>query len=196
MLLLAVIGVGIAKGHLTERGKKLLESAEVVYGSKKAIELVREYIRGEAVILKKFSEDVYREIEEAGKKKNVAVLSTGDPMVSGLGLKLKADVIESGISSVLVALSRIGVDLCDVVVVDCHARKYEECIKELKKVLNIRPAIVLVSRGFETEKLAEELDADVLILENLCSENERIRKGGVVETSDTVLYVKRGRPVK
>jgi len=186
--MLAVVGVGIARGHLTERGKKLIEEADVVYGSKKAIDLVRDVIKGEAVVLRRFDEEVYREIEKAGREKNVVVLSTGDPMVSGLGLKLRVDVIESGISSVLVALARLGKDLCDVVVVDCHARDFEECLEELERVLEIRPALVLVTKGFDVSELRRRLKVRVIVLENLCGD-EKVGEVNHIESNDAILYV-------
>ncbi len=186
--MLAVVGVGIARGHLTERGKKLIEEADVVYGSKKAIDLVRDVIKGEVVVLRRFDEEVYREIEKAGREKNVVVLSTGDPMVSGLGLRLRADVIESGISSVLVALARLGKDLCDVVVVDCHASDFEECLEELERVLEIRPALVLVTRGFDVSELRRRLKVRVIVLENLCGD-EKVGEANCVKSNDAILYV-------
>jgi len=91
------------------------------------------------------------------------VLSTGDPMVSGLGTKFKADTVEPGVSSVLVALSRIGKDLCDVVVVKCHAK---ECLNEILKFLTFRPVLALVTRSFDFRELSKKLKE-----ENVRSDN-------------------------
>ncbi len=183
--MLAVVGVGIARGHLTERGRKLLESAEVVYGSKKALNLVKDFVKCETVVMTDFSREVYLTIEEEAKNRNVVVLSTGDPMVSGLGKKLNADIVEPGISSVAVALSRLRLDLCEVIVVNCHAR---DCIEEIVKAVQFRPVIALVTKGFSL-KLK---DASITVLENLCRENERIYEVGSefsVRESDTILLI-------
>ncbi len=178
--MLAVVGVGIARGHLTERGKKLIETADVVYGSRKALSLVDEIAGSKSVIIESFSRKTYEEIEEEAKNRNVVVLSTGDPMVSGMGTKLNADVVEPGISSVLVALSRLRTDLCDVVVVKCHAR---DCLSEIIRFLDFRPVLSLITRDFDFKELSGEIskklkkfgngEVRAVVLEELCG-NERI----------------------
>ncbi len=181
--MLSVVGVGIAEGHITERGRKIIEEADVVYGSKKAIKIAK--VNGK--IIEKFCRETYSKIEDEAKSKNVVVLSTGDPMVSGLGLKLKADIIENGISSVLVALSRLRLNLCEVIVVDCHNK---DCLSEIKKALELRPVLVLTSKGFKLE-----IDGvKITVLENLFSNNEKIYNVSgkfVVECNDTILLVQK-----
>jgi cobalt-precorrin-7 (C5)-methyltransferase len=167
-----VVGVGPAKGYLTERAIEIIREAEAVYGSKRAIEIAEEYVRGEKVILKSFGEDVYSEIERDGRK--VVVLSTGDPMVCGLGTKMakttKVDV-EPGISSIQLALARLKVDLTDVVVVDAHAKKKEEYVPEILNAFKIgRSALILADSKFDFEAVP----ARITVLENLGYENERI----------------------
>ncbi len=206
--MLAVVGVGIARGHLTERGKKLIETADVVYGSRKALSLVEEIVRSKSVIIESFSRKTYEEIEEEAKNRNVVVLSTGDPMVSGLGTKLKADMVEPGISSVLVALSRLGMDLCDVVVVKCHAR---DCLNEIIRFLDFRPVLALITRDFNFKELSEELskklkkfgsgEVRAVVLEELCG-NERIFEVESLEklenfslsSSNAILYLEIKNP--
>lgn len=205
--MLAVVGVGIARGHLTERGKKLIETADVVYGSRKALNLVKEIAGSKSVIIESFSRSTYEEIEEVAKNKNVVVLSTGDPMVSGLGTKFNADVVEPGISSVLVALSRLGTDLCDVVVVKCHAK---ECLNEIVKFLDFRPVLALITGGFDFKELSKKLSKKLkkfgngvktVVIEDLCG-NERIFEVESLEklenlslgSSNAILYLEVKNP--
>ncbi len=180
--MLWIVGVGPAKGYLTDRAKEIISRAEIVYGSSRAIDYAKEYIRGKIVVMKKFDEKVYREIEEVAKKKNVVVLSTGDPMVSGLGKKLKGSV-EPGISSVQLALSRLKVDLTEVVVVDGHGR---ECYEEIRRALEFRgKVVVLADRSFDLSKV----DGKVVVLENLGMENERV--GSEITGNLAIIYIER-----
>ena len=165
--MLRVVGVGICRGHITERAKRLIEGAEIVYGSKRALELIDEYVRGEIRILRSFDKSVRAEVEREAEKANVIVASTGDPMVSGLG-KLFGKEVEPGISSVQVALAKLGVDLCEVVVVDAHAKRFDRI-----DLLN-RHLLILADRKFDLSIFG---DRKVVVLENLCSENEQILCG-------------------
>ncbi len=180
--MLYVVGTGIARGQMTERGRKLIENADVVYGSRKALEIAGV----DGVVIEKFCRETYSKIEREAKYKKVVVLSTGDPMVSGLGKKLKADYIEPGISSVLVALSKLKVDLCEVVVVNCHNKN---CLKEILKALEFRPVIALVSKGFKLEISGVR----ITVLENLCSDRERIYEVAEkfeVRENETILFLR------
>lgn len=179
--MLRIIGVGICEGHLTDRAKSLIEKSDIVYGSERALKLAEKWIRGEAKVLKKFSGEVYSQIEKEAVEKEVVVLSTGDPMVAGLGKFFKKAEIEPGISSVQVALSKLKVDLCDVLVVNAHSRKFE---------IGRRSLLVLADKSFDLKSLG---NVEVIVLEDLCSE-ERIRKGIAsemkLESNNSIIYVR------
>ncbi len=162
--MLRIIGVGICEGHLTERAKALIEKSEVVYGSERALKLAEKWVRGESRVLKKFGAEIYSQIEKEAMEREVAVLSTGDPMVAGLGKFFRNAEIEPGISSVQVALSKLKVDLCDVMVVNAHGRKFE---------LEKRSLLILADKNFDLRLLG---DKEVVVLEDLCSK-ERIKRG-------------------
>ncbi len=181
-----IVGVGPSKGYMTEKAVEEIQKADVVYGSKRAFEIAKKYIRGNFVEIKRFSEDVYRAIEKEGRRKRVAVLSTGDPMVVGLGKRIKGNVIP-GISSIQLALAKLGVDLTEVVVIDGHAK---DCIEEVRKAFDIgRYALILADSRFNIEKLREF--ADVIVLENLGYENERICEGCEIKSDLVILFAKR-----
>lgn len=183
-----IVGAGICRGHLTERARKLIERADVVYGSRRAIELAEV---AKARVLERFDDGTLRKVVEEGRHRDVVVLSTGDPMVAGLGRKLKgAGVVEPGISSVQVALSRLGVDLTDVVVIDAHARAVDS--RELE-MLNYRHLLILADRKFDLRCLGRR---KVVLLENLCMDGERMIEGYSdeleVKSDYTIVFVERG----
>ena len=181
-----IVGVGPSKGYMTEKAVEEIQKADVVYGSKRAFEIAKKYIRGNFVEIKRFSEDVYRAIEKEGRRKRVVVLSTGDPMVVGLGKRIKGNVIP-GISSIQLALAKLGVDLTEVVVIDGHAK---DCIEEVRKAFEIgRYALILADSRFNIEKLRDF--ANVIVLENLGYENERICEDCEIKSDLVILFAKR-----
>ncbi len=181
--MLHIVGVGICRGHITERAKRLIEEAEIVYGSKRALELIDEYVKGESRVLRRFDKDMRLKIEREAERANIVVASTGDPMVAGLG-KLFSGEIEPGISSVQIALARLGVDLCEVVVVDAHAKRFDG-------ILN-RHLLILADRKFDLSIFGHRR---VVVLENLCSEDEQILCGFADEmklrSDRSIIFVRR-----
>ena len=181
-----IVGVGASKGYLTEKAIEEIQKADVVYGSKRALEIARKWIRRDVVEIRGFCEDVYRAIEKEGKRRRVVVLSTGDPMVVGLGRRIRGEIIP-GISSIQLALAKLGIDLTEVVVIDGHAK---DCIEEVKKAFEIgRHALILADSKFDVEKLRKF--ADVVILENLGYENERICENCEIKSDLVILFAKR-----
>ncbi len=172
-----IVGVGCCPGHMTERAMEELKRAEVVFGSRRALEIAKGYIRGEVVELKRFDEETMREIEELGKRKRVAVLSTGDPMVVGLGKRLRGDVVP-GISSVQLALARLGLDLSEVIVFDCHGRNRDV------EMLPGRKLLILADRSFDVKRFEK-----YVVLENLGYENERICENCEIKSNLVIVVV-------
>ncbi|HIH69596.1 SAM-dependent methyltransferase [Methermicoccus shengliensis] len=158
-----IVGVGVVKGHLTGRARALLRMADVIYGSKRALRLAGV----DGVEMTRFTPEVYARIQQEGEHMNVVVLSTGDPMVAGLGTKLSG-VVEPGISCVQLALARLRVDLAEVVVVDAHGKSAYE---EIEKALSLRDVLVLADSRFDVQRLG---DREVVLLENLGLEDERV----------------------
>ncbi len=189
--MLYVVGAGICEEQLTKRAIHLIENAEVVYGSKKALENVQNYLRDECElrVIKTFNLDEYQEIEREGIERKVIVLSTGDPMVSGLGTKIDGEIV-SGISSVQVALNRLNLDLTQVIIVKAHNKEPEKLIN----LLEFKPLLILADRDFEVSIFGQR---EVVVLENLCMENERIRMGigreMELESDYTLVYVENRR---
>ncbi len=191
-----VVGAGICRGQITERGKEMLRKADIVYGSRRAFELI-DFELKEKRILGRFDNSVFEEIASEGREKEVVVLSTGDPMVAGLGRKFgKMGVevrIEPGISSVQLALAKLKVDLTEVVVVDCHARDFDSSTLDFFKY---RHLLILADRRFDLTKLG---DRRVVVLENLCMEGETVREGFAdsveIKSDYAIVFVERDKEV-
>ena len=149
-----------------------------MYGSTRAIELAKAHIRGEVRVLTNF--DAFEDNED------VCILSTGDPMLSGLGKKAPNDAeIISGISSLQLACARWKVDIADIVVVTTHGRNPAESKDELKRLSTLgRMLFVLPDPSFDLGKICTFLDAcgykgAVVLFENLGYERERITVGSI-----------------
>lgn len=170
--MLRIVGVGICEGHITERAAKIISEAEIIFGSRRAIDLVSKYIRGKVFEIRKFGKEVYSEIEKIGAEKEVVVLSTGDPMVAGLGSKIDG-IVEPGISSVQLALAKVREDLCRTVIIDSHARKADEEFDLIAK----RNLLILADKSFDPSVFGKKRAA---LIEDLCR-NERFVVGKAEE---------------
>ena len=161
-----VVGVGPAPGFLTEIAIEEIKKARIIYGSKRALDISEKYIQGVSVVLKDF-----KAIEP---EEGAIILSTGDPMVSGIGYM--GDEIIPGISSVQLVCARLKIDLCNSVVIDAHGKEMQSIEKDLKKTIEMgRYAIILADKKFSLKKLKDTIgDRDCWICENLGYVNERI----------------------
>jgi cobalt-precorrin-7 (C5)-methyltransferase len=184
--MLWVVGAGICRGHITERAKRIVENADIVYGSEKVFTLIGDYIKGEKRILRQFDKSAFSTIEKEAESKKVVIASTGDPMIAGLG-KLFDGKIEPGISSVQIALAKLGIDLCEVVVINAHAKKFKEF-----ELLKNRHLLILADKNFDPSVFGHR---KIVILENLCMKSEKIWSGFADEVrlkSDyTVIFVRK-----
>lgn len=171
-----IVGVGCGPGLMTLQAIREISSARLVYGSRRAIELAREYIRTDAEV---------REIEDYGALRNLpadaVVLSTGDPMLAGLGY-LPGEVVP-GISSLQLALARLRIPMQEISVVVAHGRDHAAALREIRSELSRgKTVFVLTDPGFDVRACAESLldfhDRVVLtVCENLGYPGERLESG-------------------
>ncbi|GFO97520.1 precorrin-6Y C5,15-methyltransferase subunitCbiE [groundwater metagenome] len=159
-----IVGVGAGPGLLTHEAASVIENSEIIFGSKRAIELAKEHIRCDATEISDYT--------LKGIPENAVVLSTGDPMLSGLGkYAKKGDEIIPGISSMQLACARLRLDIGELSVITAHsrdiARVKERLIKELGDGKNVfllpdssfgidEIAGLLISKGFSREITACE----------------------------------------
>ncbi|MDO9517626.1 MAG: cobalt-precorrin-7 (C(5))-methyltransferase [Methanosarcinaceae archaeon] len=174
-----IVGVGVGPNMLTQEAIEAIQRASIVYGSKRAIELASKYIGCEAHNIEN-----YKTLHLLPK--DAVVLSTGDPMFSGLGkFAGEGDRIIPGISSLQVACVRLGVNLSDLAIITAHGRDHAPAKKALIRELRLGKNIfMLPDASFGTMEVAEvlrelEIDADIYTCEDLGYPDERISHGNV-----------------
>ncbi len=176
-----IVGVGCGPNMLTMEGAKTIFNAKRIVGSERAVSLAEEFIQEGCMV--HIFEDVTK-IKDLPE--DTVVLSTGDPMLAGLG-KYEGKVI-SGISSMQVAFARLKIPLETVSVVSAHGvhhhkKALEEAVKEVKRGKNV---FLLTDPNFKLNELTKALldkkiDCQIALCENLGYEEERIAIGSPSE---------------
>ena len=115
-----IVGVGAGAGMLTEEGISRIRAAKRIYGSDRALELARGYA-ADAVLMPITDYAALR-----GLPADVVVLSTGDPLMAGLGY-LPGEVVP-GISSMQAAFARLKVSWTNVAVVNAHGKDHTSAV--------------------------------------------------------------------
>ena len=125
-----IIGVGCGPGMLTEQAIHEISRATIIFGSDRAIELAKTHIPLNCLVK---TIDDFKNLNTVAK--DAIVLSTGDPMLAGLGY-LSGEVIP-GISSLQVATARLHIPVSQVSVVVAHGKGHkkgiEETVEEVKR---------------------------------------------------------------
>jgi cobalt-precorrin-7 (C5)-methyltransferase len=175
-----VIGVGCGPGMMTEEAIRELAKARTVYGSKRSLELALPHLRKGA---KTVPVDDYRALEEVPE--NAVLLSTGDPMLAGLGYRAKKVI--PGISSLQAAYARLGAPLENTVIMSAQGKYHSMALNNAaEEVLRGRNVFLLVDPTFSVAGLAEKLAASspecrIAVCERLGYEDERVQVGTPLE---------------
>jgi cobalt-precorrin-7 (C5)-methyltransferase len=149
-----IVGVGAGPGMLTLEAIKAIGEARLIYGSQRSIDLVRDHIPPGCTV--KVIED-YKNLRELPEQ--ALVLSTGDPMLSGLGY-LKGRVIP-GISSLQVACARLKICQLKVVPITVHGR----CLDSEAVAFELgrgKCVFLLSDESFDLEGLCRHLEGQGL----------------------------------
>jgi cobalt-precorrin-7 (C5)-methyltransferase len=154
-----IVGVGAGPGLLTEEAISAIENAQVIFSSKRALEIAKEHIKCKASILTDYTLKTL--------PRNAVVLSTGDPMLSGLGKYARSeDEIIPGISSLQIACARLHLDIEDLSVITAHSRDIEvvkrRLLSELDRVKNV---FLLPDSSFGVLEIANFLNDHGLLRE-------------------------------
>ena len=173
-----IVGVGCGPGMLTQEAIRVIESASIIYGSDRAIELARAHI---PECCRVSSIDDFKNLSQLPEE--AVVLSTGDPMLAGLGY-LKGEVIP-GVSSLQVAAARLHLPLARVVVVVAHGKGHEKGMQEtILEVKRGKIVFLLADPKFDVTDLYRRLSASdtpehlrIACCENLGYPDEHIKKG-------------------
>lgn len=173
-----IIGVGCGPGLLTEQAVKELKKARFAYGSERAIVLARPFLPPKCTVK---SIDDYKKLHTLPE--DAVILSTGDPMLAGLGY-LKGEVIP-GISSLQIATARLHIPLSRVSVVVAHGRGHEKGMRDTcDEVRRGKVVFLLADPKFNVNELYSRLAVlppplQVALCENLAYPEERIVVGSI-----------------
>jgi len=173
-----IVGVGCGPGLLTDQAIRIIRQAKTVYGSSRAIEIAREHIPTGCRVR---SISDFRNL--AHLPDDAVVLSTGDPMLAGLGY-LAGDIVP-GISSLQVAAARLRFPLSKAAVVVAHGHGHEKAMQETgEEIKRGKIVFLLADPKFDVPELYRRLGAmglsaqmKIAICENLGYPDERIATG-------------------
>ncbi|HLB70037.1 MAG: cobalt-precorrin-7 (C(5))-methyltransferase [Candidatus Methanoperedens sp.] len=171
-----IVGVGGGPDLLTQEAISAIQNARIIFGSKRAIELAKEHIKCEAHEITDYS---LRSLPD-----DAVVLSTGDPMLSGLGkFAGKKDEIIPGISSLQLACARLHMEIDSLAVITAHSRDLALVRKRvLVELGNGKKVFLIPDPAFGVNEVAELLRSSGLsrkisILERLSYPDERVSTG-------------------
>jgi cobalt-precorrin-7 (C5)-methyltransferase len=169
-----IIGVGCGPGMLTEQAIREISRAKIIFGSDRSIELARSHIPFDCVV---------KTIDDFKNLKNLptdaVILSTGDPMLAGLGY-LSGDVIP-GISSLQVAAARLHIPISRVSVVVAHGKGHEKGMQDtIEEIKQGKIVFLLADPKFSVQELYTRLTLlplplKVALCENLGYPEEHIQ---------------------
>lgn len=171
-----IVGVGCGPGMLTESAITVIRSAHLIVGSERAINLAKSHISGNAEV--RIIED-YSSLRQLPN--DAIVLSTGDPMVSGLGYL--GGEITPGISSIQLGSARTGISLTNLFIITAHGRDHEKAIDDCCEMhVKGRKSCIIADPQFPVNTLASSLSrlsipARIIICENLGYPDEKIHEG-------------------
>lgn len=171
-----VVGVGCGPGMLTEEAIRAIEGAKHIYTSKRSLELVKEHVSPDAEVHILVD---YSKLDDLPE--NAVLLSTGDPMLAGLGKH--GGTIVPGISSFQLAFARLHRDLVTISVVDAHGQDAHGAIDEVvEELARGKTVFLLTEPRFPFLELMgrlrrEGLDGTVAVCEDLGYPGERVDVG-------------------
>ncbi|MDO5846517.1 MAG: cobalt-precorrin-7 (C(5))-methyltransferase [Methanocorpusculum sp.] len=168
-----IVGVGCGKDMLSQQATAAISEAKRIFGSARAIELAADYIQDSAIVAEITDYKALRSLPE-----DAVVLSTGDPLMAGLGY-LDGEII-SGISSLQTAYARLHASWANAAVVNAHGKSHEAAVQQAARdVAAGHSVFIIADPDFSVQKLAEALprDARIAVCENLGYENEAVRLG-------------------
>ena len=135
----AIIGMGMTIEDLTAKQLEIIDTADILVGGKRLLNLFKES-RARKKIIGKDIDEVVNFVRQEMKKQKIVVLASGDPLFFGIGRRLvnaigaKNTMVYPNISSVSAAFARIKEPWDDVQVISLHGRKNERrLLKALKE---------------------------------------------------------------
>jgi precorrin-6Y C5,15-methyltransferase (decarboxylating) len=181
---LSIVGIGEDSVEgLSSMARQLIQSAELVVGGARHLELANELVRGRRLVWPSPIGDAFPEIERH-RGRPVVVLASGDPFHFGIGKQIAAFVPPDEFvclpqpSAFSLAAARMGWPLQDVALVTLHGRALNGIIRHLQPGARI---LALSWDGATPRKLSELLttrhmgQTRMTVLEAMGGARERVR---------------------
>ncbi|NLL09814.1 MAG: cobalt-precorrin-7 (C(5))-methyltransferase [Methanomicrobiales archaeon] len=171
-----IVGVGCGPGMLTEAAIQAIQSAHLIVGSDRALDLVRDILPPHTEVREIDNYKALRTLPDSA-----VILSTGDPMISGLGY-LGGEIIP-GISSVQLGAAKTGVTLTNLFLITAHGRDHDQAVADCCEMIAARRKVCIIADpAFPVRTLGQKLTevdpkAEIIICENLGYPDEQITKG-------------------
>jgi cobalt-precorrin-7 (C5)-methyltransferase len=169
-----VVGVGCGPGMLTEEAIRAIATAEEIYGSRRAIELAMHHIPPGTRVHELAD---YRHLSDLPA--HAVLLSTGDPMLAGLGMA--GSEVVPGISSLQIAAARLRLPLARFSIVSAHGKDHAGAIAEaLAELARGKCVFLLSDPSFDPRELAAAAGGEscrIAVCERLGYPDERIAVG-------------------
>lgn len=172
-----IVGVGCGPGMLTPEAARAIGGASLIYGSARAIELARGAIPSGSEVHEIVD---YRSLRSLPV--HAVILSTGDPMLAGLGY-LPGEVVP-GISSLQVAFARLKIPLARAAVVSAHGKDHARAVAGAQEeVVRGKVVFLVADPAFDVGAFAAALPPGtrVAVCEDLGYPDERIALGTAAE---------------
>ncbi|CAB3287608.1 putative cobalt-precorrin-7 C(5)-methyltransferase [Methanocaldococcus lauensis] len=181
-----IVGIGPGdREFLTLKALKIVENADLIVGSKRALELFNIDKNKKITLSKNLIEELKNILKNENiKNKKIAILSTGDPCFSGLlktllkiGVSEKDIEVIPGISSVQIAAARLKISWEDYNIITLHGK--EENLKNLLNLLKKKEKVIFLPNDLKKDvKYLIENGIDpntkIWVLENITYPNEKI----------------------
>jgi cobalt-precorrin-7 (C5)-methyltransferase len=181
--------VGIGPGsieYLTFKARKVVESSDILIGSRRALELFDDVNNEKIELLARNMEEIFKlAVYKARQGNEVTLLSTGDPGFSGvlkpilkLADNLEVEVVP-GISSVQICAAKLQIPWDDANIITMHGKGIPNNI--ISMLSNGKTTIILPNRtvneliNFLLENGIDP-DRNIAVCEKLSYSDERILK--------------------
>ena len=153
-----VIGLGPGKmSYLTEEGKRLIDTAEVLIGGKRNLENFPDF-KGETLELGNNLAEITAYLKAYHTKKQICIIASGDPLIYGIGKYILSQfakeevVIVPGISAIQYFFSRIPLDMNDVYITSSHGK-----VPDFDKLLGMEKVAMVTDKLIGPSQIAEEI---------------------------------------
>lgn len=156
-----VIGLHVDGEPLVDDRKRLILEADVAVGGSRQLDLIP-FFAGRKISIRAEIESVLTDISHClSKNLRVVVLATGDPLLFGIGNTLirhfgkEVVTIHPAVSAVQVALTRLGFNTSQAVILSRHGNRTDD----LRRLLHCAIGVILTSHGSSVADIADEIIA-------------------------------------